>query len=77
MNMIKRTYFHDTTVVAMFYNRTWGTEMWEGWKVQMDPYITRGRAVGKINDVCVANILHQLIFQHYVRCWKFIQINGV
>ena len=27
--------------------------------------------------MCVANILHQSIFQHYFRCWKFIQINGV
>ena len=36
----------------MWYNRTRGTEMWEGWKVQMDPHITMGRAVGK----CVLQI---------------------
>ena len=40
----------------------------ERWKVQMDPYITRGRAVGKVNGVCVANILHQSIFQYYFHC---------
>ena len=43
----------------------------------MDPYITRGRALGKVNGVCVANILHQSIFQYYFHCWKFIQINRV
>ena len=27
--------------------------------------------------MCVASILHQSIFQHYFRCWKFIQTNLV
>ena len=54
----------------MRYNRTRGTEMWEGWKVQMDPYITRGPAVGKVNGVLQISLTS--IFQHYFRCWKFI-----
>ena len=49
--------------------------MWEGWKVQMDPHITRGRAVGKVNGVLQISLTS--IFQHYFRCWKFIEINGV
>ena len=40
------------------------------------PIHNKGNGCGK-GQWCVANILHQSIFQHYFRCWKFIQINGV
>ena len=43
----------------MWYNRTRGAEMWEGWKVQMDPHITRGRAVGKVNGVLQISLTNQ------------------
>ena len=31
----------------------------EGWKVQMDPYITRGQAVGKVNGVLQISLTNQ------------------
>ena len=43
----------------MWYNRTQGTEIWEGWKVQMDPYITRKLAVGKVNGVLQISLTNQ------------------